>query len=135
MQDRPTAQELVETVARFLSDELAPVQTDPRLRFRVLIAANVLSIVGRELAAGDPPLLAEWQGLAALLGQDFNAVPPRSAELQAAITAANKELCARIRAGAMDSEPLATSLNDHLLTTAISRLQIANPRYLQRLRG
>jgi len=51
MSDRPTAQELTEAILEFLGGEILPTLTDPRLRFRTLVAMNALSIVYRELAA------------------------------------------------------------------------------------
>jgi hypothetical protein len=52
--DRPTAQELTEAIAEFLGGEILPTLTDHRLRFRMLVAMNALSIVHRELAALPP---------------------------------------------------------------------------------
>jgi len=51
MSERPTAQELVEAIAEFLSGEILPTLTDHRLRFRTLVAMNALGIVHRELEA------------------------------------------------------------------------------------
>ena len=51
MSERPTAQELVEAIAEFLGGEILPTVTDPRLRFRTLVAMNALGIVHRELEA------------------------------------------------------------------------------------
>ena len=50
MSDRPTAAELVEAVAEFLSEEVLPAATDHRLKFRTLVALNALAIASRELA-------------------------------------------------------------------------------------
>jgi hypothetical protein len=49
--DRPTAHELTEAIQEFLGGEILPTITDPRLRFRLLVAMNALGIVYRELAA------------------------------------------------------------------------------------
>ena len=49
MSERPTAQELTEAILEFLGGEILPTVTDPRLRFRTLVAMNALSIVYREL--------------------------------------------------------------------------------------
>ena len=51
MSERPTAQELTEAIQEFLAGEILPTLTDHRLRFRMLVAMNALSIVYRELAA------------------------------------------------------------------------------------
>jgi uncharacterized protein DUF6285 len=49
--ERPTARELTEAIQEFLGGEILPTLTDPRLRFRMLVAMNALSIVYRELEA------------------------------------------------------------------------------------
>jgi hypothetical protein len=51
MSERPTAQELAESILEFLGGEILPTITDPRLRFRMLVAMNALGIVHRELEA------------------------------------------------------------------------------------
>jgi signal transduction protein with GAF and PtsI domain len=65
MSERPTAQELAEAIAEFLGGEILPTLTDPRLRFRMLVAMNALSIVHRELAAVPPEDDAERRELVA----------------------------------------------------------------------
>jgi hypothetical protein len=49
--ERPTTQELMEAILEFLAGEILPTVTDQRLRFRLLVAMNALSIVHRELDA------------------------------------------------------------------------------------
>jgi hypothetical protein len=51
MSERPTAQELTEAILEFLGGEVLPTLDDQRLRFRMLVAMNALSIVYRELEA------------------------------------------------------------------------------------
>jgi hypothetical protein len=46
----PSAGELLELVATFLSDEIRPLIHDEKLSFRVRVAANVLQIARREFA-------------------------------------------------------------------------------------
>lgn len=50
LHDRPTVAEILEAVRAYLSDEVAKTK-DRRARFRALIAANVLGVAERELAA------------------------------------------------------------------------------------
>ena len=75
MQDKPMELELVEAVAQFLEDEVIPVTADSRLRFRLLIAINVLKIVERELETGEAPVKLEWQQLVSLLGRPTQEPP------------------------------------------------------------
>jgi hypothetical protein len=56
--DRPTALELIEAVAEFLSTEVLPSATDHRQKFRTLVALNALAIARRELEASNTVLLS-----------------------------------------------------------------------------
>jgi hypothetical protein len=132
MQDRPNAQELIAAISSFLEQELLPTISDPRLRFRGLVAANVLSIVARELAAGDQPLRAERDRLLVLLDA-YERDPMDSEDLRRSVTALSRELCARIRAGEFDDGAAFESVLTHAETTSIEKLQIANPRFLARM--
>ena len=67
MTERPTAQELTEAIVEFLGGEILPTLTDPRLRFRTLVAMNALGIVHRELEALPPADDAERRELASLI--------------------------------------------------------------------
>ena len=133
MQDRPDTRELIQAVGDFLDRELLPAITDPRLRFRALVAANVLKIVGRELAAGDAPRRAEWQRLTALLNEMDAPLPPRDEDLRNAVLELNRRLAARIRAGEMDVGAEFDRALSHALMTVQEKLEIANPRYLHRV--
>jgi hypothetical protein len=135
MQDRPDARELVEAAAGFLEREIIPILSDPRLRFRALVAANVLTIVSRELASGDAMLREEWRRLAHLLGKNAGEPPGRADELSNEVQAFTRELCARLRAGEADEEPLYSEAFNHAEATVIEKLRIANPRYLERVQG
>jgi signal transduction protein with GAF and PtsI domain len=65
MTERPTPQELAEAILEFLGGEILPTLTDHRLRFRMLVAMNALSIVYRELERLPPEDDAEQRALAA----------------------------------------------------------------------
>jgi hypothetical protein len=114
MQNRPTAAELAEAVRSFLEEEIGPVLQDPRLRFRTLVAANALSILGRDLALGRELLAEEVSLLSGVLG------------MQADAPTLNAELCRRIRAG---KPPVGTL--KALRHLAELKLRIASPRYLE----
>ena len=51
---RPTASELLEAVRQFLIDQVMPA-TEGQLAFHARVAANVLSVVAREIELGPPP--------------------------------------------------------------------------------
>jgi hypothetical protein len=132
MQDRPDTRELVQAVEGFLEREIIPTLSEPRLRFRALVAANVLAIVSRELASGDVALREEWRRLIQLLGKPASEPPRDADELRTLVTALSRDLCARVRAGEADEEPLFGQVLAHAEATVVEKLRIANPRYLER---
>jgi hypothetical protein len=99
--ERPTPDELAEAIEEFLAGEILPTLDDPRLRFRTLVALNALGIVRRELT-----------------------------RLPHVDDAEQRELAARIRAGAVPSGTLA-----RVKAGVAERLRIASPNYLDRYEG
>ncbi|MDD3651356.1 DUF6285 domain-containing protein [Immundisolibacter sp.] len=124
MQDRPSAQELLDAVRLFLATELLPTVSDPRLRFRTLIAANLLDMLRRELALEPDLLAAEYARLATLLGEQRPA-PAEPRALAAAVAELQRALCQLIRAGRAPDGSLTA-----VLAGVRAKLEIANPRYL-----
>ena len=133
MYDHPTAAELIAAARMQLEQQVIPSIAEPRLRFQTLVAANVLAIVERELVAGEAHLAAAWQRAAGLLNDPAD--PPAGAALRAAVTAQAQQLCADIRAGMYDQGPRQQELLAHLRRTAEEELSVANPRFLERMRG
>ena len=129
MQDRPSVQELLAAVRGFLEDDVIPA-LDGRLRFHALVAANVLAIVGRELATDEAGLVEEWERLSGLLGEQAGAPPSRLEALRAAVRERTAELAARIRRGDADAEPFAARVRAYVRETVRAKLHVANPRYL-----
>ncbi|HVE93395.1 MAG TPA: phosphotransferase family protein [Acidimicrobiales bacterium] len=104
----PTAGELVEAAREFLVHDVVPA-TEGRVRFHARVAANVLAIVGRELASGAAGKTAHSLRLAALGVGD------------------ERELCALIHdraLGDVDEAVVASVRAD-----VVARLAVANPRY------
>jgi hypothetical protein len=133
MHDRPSAVELIEAARRHLAEEVAPALGEPRLRFRTLVAANVLAIVGRELLLSEAQTAAEWERLAALL--DRKKDRPLSLHQQAEeIAAMNQELCRQIEAGRFDETEQWQTLLAQCRQTAEDKLAVANPGFLERTR-
>ena len=121
MSDRPSASELADAVREFLEAEVLPAAGDPRLRFRVLVAANALSILKRELELGDELLGEEIALLRPLCGA------PPSGTLREQARALSAELSRRIRRGDVPRGTL-----DVLRRIAELKLRVASPRYLER---
>jgi len=120
MPDRPTALELLEAVRGFLDTEVAKGTSDPRLRFRALVAANALSIAARELALDETSSSAEARTLRELLGEAPSGAPPADEA-----RALSSELCRRIRAGTAPRETVAA-----VRRIVEGKLAAASPRYL-----
>ncbi len=133
MQDRPAASELLAAVRQFLRDELAPSLGDHRQKFRTLIAANVLSVVERELTGEEDRLRAEWARLVALDGAAGEGAAPLETldDVRARIDARKRALCARIRAGDADAGPWRRDALAYARWSVEAKLRVSNPRYLQ----
>ncbi len=115
MQDRPTAPELLDSVAEYLFSELRP-EVPREQRFKVLVAANVCAVVARELRAGEEPDREDLALFADLLGQPADDVHAAAAELSR-----------RLRAGELDDriDELVPRLEEHVRR----KLEIARPGY------
>ena len=133
MFDHPTAAELIAAARMQLELLVIPSIAEPRLRFQTLVAANVLAIVERELAAGPAHLAAAWRRAASLQGD--TADQPAGETLPAAVAAQARQLCADIRTGVYDDQPRRRALLAHLRRTAEEELLVANPRFLERMQG
>src|SRR5215212_8853507 len=111
MQDRPTAGELLEAIADFLTLDVEPHVPD-WLRFQLRVARNSLTIIRREMEHEDAYLLEEWSGLDAVLGEAKR--PDSPLELRPGVLARNEELCGRIKAGHFDPPEARRALIEHL---------------------
>lgn len=127
MQDRPTYDELLAAVERFLDDEIVAKSEGAR-RFHGRVAANVIRIVRRELEHGDEQLAREWAGLDDLLGASEQ--PNGRDALRDALAARSDELCERIRRGDADSGPFRQAVLDHARQTVRDKLLVTNPEWL-----
>jgi hypothetical protein len=118
MNDRPSARELIDAVRLYLEKELLPSLTDARQRYQALIAANVLSIAGRELDAEDATDPEEREWLEALLGEAGD------------VRGLNEKLCDQIRRGVFDDPRRFAEAAAVVRKVVVRKLEIANPRYL-----
>jgi hypothetical protein len=135
MFDHPTAAELIAAARMQLEQQVIPSITEPRLRFQTLVAANVLAIVERELAAGEAHLATAWLRAANLQGDEGDAADrPAGEMLRSAVAAQSRRLCEDIRAGVYDDQQRHQALLTHLRRTAEEELLVANPRFLERVK-
>jgi len=130
MQDRPTSLELLRAVREALEREVAPGLADARLRYRALIAANVLRILERELPGEDRRLTAELTALDALLDRERGRAPGTLEALRQAVLDANRALCERIRRGDADAGPWRERVLACLREAVAAALAVNNPSAL-----
>jgi hypothetical protein len=123
MPDRPGPAELVEAVREFLEAEVLPTVEESRLRFRVLVAANALSIAHRDLELGRGLVEEEIELLEELVGRSSAS---SSDERRISL---NRELARRVRRGDVPNGTL-----EALRRIAQLKLRVASPRYLERRR-
>jgi hypothetical protein len=121
--DRPTAAELLEAVQKFLQDEAVPALSG-HLQYQARVAANVVGIVGREIAFEDRHLRGEWERLRELLGGE-EALPESREEAREKLLEQNRSLVGRIRGGEADAGPWRAALVQHLTQTANDKLEVA----------
>ena len=132
MQDRPSVSELLRAVRGFLEDDLVPA-LEGRRRFHALVAANVLTIVERELGGEEEQLARQWDRLAELFQLDPATRPAASSALREAIRDLETRLVERIRSGEADAGDLALRVRAHVRATVLEKLAVANPKYLEGL--
>jgi Domain of unknown function (DUF6285) len=115
MQDRPTAPELLDSVAEYLFAELRP-EVPREQRFKVLVAANVCAVVAREIRAGEQPDREDLTLFGELLGHEIEDPHEAAAELSR-----------RVRSGEFDDriDELTPRLEEHVRR----QLDIARPGY------
>lgn len=126
MQDRPNTSELSDAVKEFLEQEILPTISDARLKFRVLVAMNALTMISREVNLEENNLQNEFSSLKSLLHQDVPN-PESFSRLKAITTELNSELSSRIRSGNVPENVFA-----HLEEVTRAKLAITNPAYLRR---
>jgi hypothetical protein len=114
MMDQPSVLELVTAVRDFIEQRAMP-ELKGHTAFHARVAANALGIVARELEKGGPSGEVELDRLKVLLGRDGTLM-----EL-------NRELCARIRAGAIELDT--PGFAEHLTLTTRDKVGIDQPNY------
>jgi hypothetical protein len=124
MQDRPTAPELLDSLAEYLVGELRPTVPSEQ-RFKVLVAANLCAVIARELRAGEAPSRQDAELFGELLGTPAAAIP--SGEADDAAEALARRLSERIRSGELDER--LPELLDALSAHVRRKLDVARPGY------
>jgi hypothetical protein len=119
MHNTPTPDELLEVVARYLTEVAMPL-LPPAAAFHARVAANALNVVRRQVARGPAQDAAELERLRTLLG-------PQGGADGFDLAAANRALADAIAQGRMDTA--APELIAHLWQTTLDRLEVDQPGY------
>jgi hypothetical protein len=124
MQDRPTTVELLDAIERFLRGQSA-AQQDRWLRFQLLVCANSLGIVRRELELEEGFVRDEWKDMGRLIGPA--PIPESFQDTVLALRERNDELCRRIRSGEFDSPEKERPLVDFFVKELVNKVRITAP--------
>lgn len=97
---------------------------DPRLRFRILVAAHVLLIVDRQIGRGEGPLEAEWQRLADMVKEHAGA-PELVASLRTAVSQCEATIAAKLAAeGGGDEAMIRKAILAFIRAALLEKLQL-----------
>lgn len=119
MHNTPTPDELLEVVARYLTEVAMPL-LPPAAAFHARVAANAVNVVRRQIALGPAQDAAELGRLRALLG-------PQGLAADADLAGANRALAEAIAEGRVDGA--SPELIAHLWQTTLDRLAVDQPGY------
>jgi hypothetical protein len=114
MQDEPTPIELLNAVAEFLRNDIAP-KIAGAAAFKLRVATNAIDLVVRQLELSDPRAGDELKRLVTLLGDNGSLVD------------LNRKLAASIANGTVDLRT--PGLADHLWQTTMDKLAVDQPNY------
>jgi len=128
MQDRPSATEILVTLGEYLDQEVLPI-TDGALRYKTLVAANLIKVLERELAAGDAPRRRERARLIELLGDPGAGPEPHGADLDAELVRLNDELQRRLLAPQLPPRAFLLAARDAMEASVLDNLAINKPGY------
>lgn len=129
MQDRPKGAELLAIARRTLIEKLMDLLPEER-RGDASRIAEAMAIAAREIEAGERPLRAELERLAALYGEAPAEAGDREA-LEGEVTRLNRRLAADIRAGKFDPPDRRRAARAHLLASARDKLAESKPEHLK----
>lgn len=121
--------DLLDAVQGYFQTSVAPLLTDPRVKFQGLIAVNVLEILKRELELGEQASRDEWRSLVSLLGSKA-AEPVSVADLEAGLLSLNREFRDLARSGKLDSGELQRKAFEHARKVVVDKLRMTNPAFL-----
>jgi len=114
MQDEPTPEELINAVADFLRNDIAP-EISGHNAFKLRVSINALDLVTRQLKLQVGGEAAEASRLSRLLSAEGS------------LTELNRMLADRIASGKIDLQ--SPGLSEHLWQTTMDKLAVDQPNY------
>jgi len=114
MQDEPTPTELLNAVAEFLRNDIAPKMSGAAA-FKLRVATNAIDLAVRQLELSEPRAADELARLVKLLGETGSLVD------------LNRKLADSIATGTVDLQT--PGLADHLWQTTMDKLAVDQPNY------
>ena len=114
MQDEPTPIELIQAVAEFLRNDIAPTLSG-HSAFKLRVAINALDLVGRQLTLEKGSEAAEHERLSRLLGRNGT------------LRELNSALADGIASGSIDLQT--PGVAEHLWQTTMDKLAVDQPNY------
>ncbi len=132
MQNRPSREELLRGVIRFLREE-AVEQLEGRAKFHARVAARAADMVLRELSTERATLRGELESLRELL-EETGQGQAASVDPAAEVERLNRELVRRIQAGELDAGSRRNAVLLHLKKTTVTRLEVNNPKMAEVVR-
>lgn len=138
MQDRPSATEILATIGEYLDQDVLPI-TEGALRYHTLVAANLIKVLERELAAGEAPGRRQRDDLLRLLGDTRPAADPAVApaagtggpngSVEDDLSALNAELQARLLAPELPSRQFLVDAREVIEAAVLDKLAVNKPGY------
>lgn len=125
MQDRPTDVELLATIGDWLEEELLP-ELEGGLRYRGLVALNLVRILGRERQFATAQLLAERDRLCGVLGVRVQELAPGTLADQ--VAELEQQLAERLAADDVDDAFLDATWHV-LMASTRDKLAVVRPGY------
>lgn len=128
MQDRPSANDLLEAIADFLIKEIYPaVKENDLLMYKTLVSWNMLGVLAREQKLQDEILQQELTELSALLKKDIPQEFQNSASIKSLLQTWQEELAHKIRSEKIFDTN--SSEWNYVRESLKRKLSIANPRF------
>lgn len=128
MQDRPSANDLLEAIADFLIKEIYPaVKENDLLMYKTLVSWNMLGVLAREQKLQDEILQQELTELSALLKKDIPQEFQNSASIKSLLQTWQEELAHKIRSEKIFDTN--SSEWSYVRESLKRKLSVANPRF------